>query len=112
MPRSKALCMRAMASVSVNLPHHPVETVHIPNPTSETFKFDLRRTRYFIKEGFYTARIWFGKFDPQRTRALDVLRAGRDGLKDVKDVIWREVLCERCERCDFWRGSGKSGKVA
>src|SRR3954466_12298666 len=52
MPRSKALCMRAMASPSVNLPHQPVETVHIPKPTSETFKFDLRRTRYFIKRDF------------------------------------------------------------
>src|SRR5438067_5596669 len=63
MPRSKALCMRAMASFSVNLPHQPVEMVHMPNPTSETFTFDLRRSRYFIKKSFYTARIQFGKFE-------------------------------------------------
>src|SRR6476620_4178941 len=52
MPRSRALCRRAMASASVNLPHQPVETVHIPKPTSDTFKLELRRTRYFIKEEF------------------------------------------------------------
>ena len=49
--------MSAMASPSVNLPHQPVDTVHIPNPTSETFKFDLRRTRYFIKRHFTLGEI-------------------------------------------------------
>src|ERR1041385_1599677 len=63
--------MRAMASLSVNLPHQPVEMVHIPNPTSETFKFDLRKTRYFIKRDFTPGEI---------------------GLANWKRWIWRWIL--------------------
>src|SRR5436190_10576092 len=48
MPRSNALRISESASPSVKFPHHPVEIVHIPKPTSLTVRSVFLKVRNFI----------------------------------------------------------------